>query len=330
MNILVTGGCGFIGTNLIHFLMDQTNGLVTNIDKLSYAAQSSGSWDSDRYQFVQLDLCEGRALAEVVQQTQPDIVFHLAAESHVDRSIAGPEIFVKSNVMGTFQLLEACRHYHGQLQADKAARFRFIHVSTDEVYGELNSDDHNKFSEQSRYLPNSPYSASKAASDHFVRAWHKTYGLPTIITHCSNNYGPYQHSEKLIPHMIDCALKGLPLPVYGQGLQIRDWLHVSDHVAGLWLAATRGAVGEEYNFGGDNEIQNVALVKKLCQILDEQRPQPSAYEEQIQFVEDRLGHDFRYAIDIEKVKRALNWRPQKAFDAGLKETVEWYLSRVLA
>ncbi len=328
---LITGGAGFIGSAVIRELIDRTPHRVINVDKLTYA----GNLESlervsghPRYAFAQADICDAPAMQRLFEQHQPDIVMHLAAESHVDRSIDGPAEFIQTNVVGTSVLLEAARSYWKALQqhhAAKAEAFRFHHISTDEVYGDLEGTD-DLFTETTPYAPSSPYSASKASSDHLVRAWQRTYGLPTLVTNCSNNYGPYHFPEKLIPLMILNALAGKPLPVYGDGQQIRDWLYVEDHARALIKVATEGKVGETYNIGGHNEKANLTVVETLCDLLQELVPSEKAYRDLITFVTDRPGHDVRYAIDASKIERELGWTPQETFETGLRKTVEWYLA----
>ena len=326
--ILITGGCGFIGTNLIRYLLDATCYRVVNVDKLTYAANPSSLADvvsDERYAFCQCDIADGASLEEVFQQHQPDAVMHLAAESHVDRSIDGPAAFVQTNVVGTFQLLRVATEYLSSLTPAQADSFRFLHVSTDEVYGSLGETG--QFSEATPYDPHSPYSATKASSDHLARAWHTTYGLPVIVTNCSNNYGPYQFPEKLLPLMIIKAISADELPVYGRGANVRDWLYVIDHVRALVTVLNKGVIGQTYNVGGDSERRNIDLVRTVCQILDELRPRSSGrYEEQIAFVADRPGHDFRYAIDSRKIRSELGWQPEFDFETSLRQTVQWYLS----
>lgn len=331
MNILVTGGAGFIGSAVIRYLVKETDHRVLNVDKLTYAGNVESLIlveDSERYQFSHADICDRSTLDRVFEDFQPDIVMHLAAESHVDRSIEGPADFIETNIVGTYQLLEAARAYYSQLDGGKKANFRFQHVSTDEVYGDLEGTDV-LFTETTPYAPSSPYSASKASSDHLVRAWHRTFGLPVVLTNCSNNYGPYHFPEKLIPHIILNALMGKGLPVYGKGNQIRDWLFVEDHARALVLVATTAAVGEAYNIGGHNEKQNIEVVHTICDLLEElhpRKPQGVAnYKDLITFVKDRPGHDLRYAIDASKIERELGWKPQETFETGLRKTVLWYL-----
>tara|TARA_A100001391_G_scaffold160_2_gene314 strand:+ start:13840 stop:14922 length:1083 start_codon:yes stop_codon:yes gene_type:complete len=335
MKILVTGGAGFIGSAVVRHIIGSTGDSVVNVDKLTYAGnlESLAAISSDnRYAFEQVDICDRAALERVFEDHQPDAVMHLAAESHVDRSIDGPAAFIETNIVGTYTLLEVARHYWKGL--DQACRhsFRLHHISTDEVYGDLEGPD-GLFTEQTPYAPSSPYSASKASSDHLVRAWNRTYGLPVVITNCSNNYGPYHFPEKLIPLMILNALEGKPLPVYGKGDQIRDWLYVEDHARALYKVVTEGVVGETYNIGGHNEMQNIEVVRTLCDVLQELAP-PSTnprvntltrYQDLITFVKDRPGHDLRYAIDADKIKRELGWVPEETFETGLRKTVEWYL-----
>ena len=332
VKFLITGGAGFIGSAVIRHLIDDASHEVLNLDKLTYAGnlESLSSVDSsDRYQFVQADICNADSLKSIFNDFQPDIVMHLAAESHVDRSIDGPAEFIQTNIVGTYQLLEVTRAYWQSLSGDKQAKFRFHHVSTDEVYGDLEGTD-DLFLETTSYEPSSPYSASKASSDHLVRAWNRTYGLPIVITNCSNNYGPYQFPEKLIPHMILNAISGEALPVYGDGLQIRDWLHVEDHARALVKVALEAKDGETFNIGGHNEVKNIDVVKTLCALLEDLVPNKpegvEKYEDLITYVKDRPGHDVRYAIDASKIQRDLGWVPEETFETGLRKTVEWYLS----
>lgn len=328
--ILVTGGAGFIGSNFVLDWLAQSGEAVVNLDKLTYAGNLenlASLQDNPNHIFVQGDLGDGALVAQLLVQYRPRAVVNFAAESHVDRSIHGPEDFIQTNIVGTFRLLEAVRAYWLALpEADKTA-FRFLHVSTDEVYGSLTKDDP-PFAETNRYEPNSPYSASKAASDHLVRAWHHTYGLPVVTTNCSNNYGPYHFPEKLIPLMIVNALAGKPLPVYGDGQQIRDWLYVKDHCSAIRRVLEAGTLGETYNIGGWNEKPNIEIVHTVCALLDELRPKAdgSSYATQITYVTDRPGHDRRYAIDARKIERELGWKPAETFETGIRKTVEWYLA----
>ncbi|MHB1861392.1 MAG: dTDP-glucose 4,6-dehydratase [Gemmatimonadaceae bacterium] len=323
---LITGGAGFIGSALVRMLLAETSHRIVNVDKLTYAGNLESLPDTDahsRYAFEHLDICDASAMRNCFERHRPDTVVHLAAESHVDRSIDGPSVFIQTNVVGTFVLLqESLRHYR-LLTGSAQSRFRFVHVSTDEVFGSLGSDG--RFTEETPYAPKSPYSASKAGSDHLVRAWHHTYGLPTVTTNCSNNYGPYQFPEKLIPLTIQNALAKRPLPVYGSGENVRDWLFVDDHARALCAAAERGLPGETYNVGGDNEWRNIDVVRRICTLMDELEPQGVPHERLITFVTDRPGHDVRYAIDATKLKRELGWAPRETFDTGLRKTVEWYL-----
>ncbi|AYA67841.1 dTDP-glucose 4,6-dehydratase [Acinetobacter sp. WCHA55] len=332
MRILVTGGAGFIGSAVIRYIIENTHHHVLNVDKLTYAGnlESLQSIEkSERYQFSQTDICDQVELEKIFENFQPNVVMHLAAESHVDRSIDGPATFIQTNIVGTYSLLEAARKYWLTLTAEVKESFRFHHVSTDEVYGDLEGTT-DLFKETTPYAPSSPYSASKASSDHLVRAWHRTYGLPTIVTNCSNNYGPYHFPEKLIPLVILNALDMKPLPIYGKGDQIRDWLFVEDHARALYQVITTGAVGQTYNIGGHNEKQNIEVVKTICNILDELKPQANGqkYESLIKFVEDRPGHDLRYAIDAGKIEKDLCWKPLETFETGIRKTVEWYLSNL--
>ena len=332
MKILVTGGAGFIGSAVVRHIIANTKDSVVNVDKLTYAGnlESLESVENNpRYAFEQVDICDAKALARVFEQHKPDAVMHLAAESHVDRSIDGPAAFIETNIVGTYTLLEAARAYLNTLSDEKKAAFRFHHISTDEVYGDLEGTD-DLFTETTSYAPSSPYSASKASSDHLVRAWLRTYGLPTIVTNCSNNYGPFHFPEKLIPLMILNALDGKPLPVYGNGQQIRDWLFVEDHARALYKVVTEGEVGETYNIGGHNEKANIDVVCTICALLEELVPNKPAgvakYEDLITYVKDRPGHDVRYAIDAAKIGRELGWKPQETFESGIRKTVEWYLN----
>lgn len=331
LRILVTGGAGFIGSAVVRHLLEATDHEVANVDKLTYAGNLDSLVsvsDSTRYHFFQGDICDEHFVASTIQAFCPDVIMHLAAESHVDRSIEGPSEFVRTNIIGTYTLLEAARNHWVQLPEEKKSAFRFHHVSTDEVYGDLEGTD-DLFREDTSYAPSSPYSASKASSDHLVRAWHRTYGFPVLVTNCSNNYGPYHFPEKLIPHMILNALAGKPLPVYGDGNQIRDWLYVEDHARALCKVAMEGCVGETYNIGGHNEKKNIEVVELLCELLDELAPQErgslGSYRELITFVKDRPGHDVRYAIDAGKIQAELGWVPEETFETGLRKTVQWYL-----
>ncbi|HHF3198573.1 dTDP-glucose 4,6-dehydratase [Vibrio diabolicus] len=332
MKILVTGGAGFIGSAVVRHIIRDTQDTVINLDKLTYAGNLESLVDvseSERYYFEQVDICDRAELDRVFSEHQPDMVMHLAAESHVDRSIDGPAAFIETNVMGTYHLLEAARQYWSNLDEARQSAFRFHHISTDEVYGDLEGTD-DLFTETTSYAPSSPYSASKASSDHLVRAWQRTYGLPTLITNCSNNYGPYHFPEKLIPLMILNALDGKPLPVYGDGMQIRDWLFVEDHARALYKVVCEGEVGETYNIGGHNEKANIEVVKTICALLEELRPDKPAgvesYESLITYVKDRPGHDVRYAIDATKIAQELGWTPEETFESGIRKTVEWYLN----
>jgi len=331
MKILVTGGAGFIGSAVIRHIISNTDDSVVNVDKLTYAGNLESLLsvsDSPRYAFEKVDICDRPALDRVLQRHQPDAIMHLAAESHVDRSIDGPAAFMETNIIGTYTLLEAARQYWNTLDDNAQQAFRFHHISTDEVYGDLDGPE-DLFTETTPYAPSSPYSASKASSDHLVRAWLRTYGFPTLITNCSNNYGPYHFPEKLIPLMILNALEGKALPVYGQGTQVRDWLYVEDHARALYKVATEGKIGETYNIGGHNEKQNIEVVHTLCDLLEELVPDKpegiTRYRDLITHVQDRPGHDLRYAIDASKIERELGWTPQETFETGIRKTVEWYL-----
>ncbi len=330
MKVLVTGGCGFIGSAVVRHILQHTEARVVNLDALTYAANPASLADvvtdpltAPRYAFERADIRDGARLREILTHHDPDAVMHLAAESHVDRSIDGPADFIDTNVVGTYQMLEAARAHWKALPAKRQAAFRFHHVSTDEVFGTLGETG--LFTEHTPYQPNSPYSASKAGSDHLVRAWHHTYGLPVVMSNCSNNYGPRQFPEKLIPLMILNGLEGKPLPVYGKGENVRDWLHVEDHARALWAILTLGKVGESYNVGGDSERRNIDVVHTICDTLDELRPAERSRREQVTYVTDRPGHDFRYAIDASKIRRALGWTPRHDFAGGIRQTVQWYL-----
>ena len=329
--ILVTGGAGFIGSAVIRNILSSTDFTVVNVDKLTYAGNVDSIPDADsnkRYHLEKIDICDKSAIESIFEKYKPNAVMHLAAESHVDRSIDSPDEFMQTNIMGTFNLLVAARSYFQTLDDDAKSNFRFHHISTDEVYGDLEGVD-DLFTEQTSYAPSSPYSASKASSDHLVRAWGRTYGLPIIITNCSNNYGPYHFPEKLIPHVILNAISGQPLPIYGNGSQIRDWLYVEDHAQALLQVVTEGEVGETYNIGGHNEKKNIEVVEAICDLLEELAPnKPSGvvhYRDLITFVKDRPGHDARYAIDASKIERKLGWVPEESFETGLRKTVQWYL-----
>ncbi|MCO7620829.1 dTDP-glucose 4,6-dehydratase [Pseudomonas guariconensis] len=334
MRILVTGGAGFIGSALIRHLIDNTEHEVLNLDKLTYAGNLESLQriaSNTRYELVQADIADAPTVSAVLERFQPHSIMHLAAESHVDRSIDGPAEFIQTNIVGTYTLLEATRAWWSRLPSQARAAFRFHHISTDEVYGDLHGA-HDLFTETTPYAPSSPYSASKAASDHLVRAWHRTYGLPVLVTNCSNNYGPYHFPEKLIPLMILSALAGKPLPVYGDGQQVRDWLYVDDHARALLKVVTEGQVGETYNIGGHNEQKNIDVVHAICALLEELAPEHPAgvarYTDLITFVHDRPGHDLRYAIDASKIERELGWVPEETFESGLRKTVQWYLDNL--
>jgi dTDP-glucose 4,6-dehydratase len=335
MKFMITGGAGFIGSAVIRYIISETEHDIVNIDKLTYAgnlASLNTVSDSSQYFFEQGDICDALKMSVLFDKHKPDVVMHLAAESHVDRSIDGPADFMQTNIIGTFTLLDAARSYWAELPEDRKQAFRFHHISTDEVYGDLGPEG--LFTEETPYEPSSPYSASKASSDHLVRAWYRTYGLPVIVTNCSNNYGPYHFPEKLIPHIILNALAAKPLPIYGDGSQIRDWLYVEDHARALYKVVTEGVVGETYNIGGHNEKKNIEVVETLCALLDELVPTNSndvtqhlsTYSDLITFVKDRPGHDIRYAIDASKIERDLGWVPEESFDSGIRKTVEWYLN----
>ena len=333
--VFITGGSGFIGSALIRHLITHTQHIVVNLDKLTYAANPKALdciCHSERYHFVQGDINNAALVTRLFNQFQPDVVMHLAAESHVDRSITGPSDFIQTNIVGTYTLLEASRQYYSTLSTIKASQFKFHHISTDEVFGDLSTNA--LFTENSAYKPSSPYSASKASADHLVRAWQRTYNLPCIISHCSNNYGPFQHAEKLIPLTISNALNSKAIPIYGNGKQIRDWLYVDDHVLGLLNVMLHGTIGESYNIGGHNEQQNIDVVHAICVLLEEFLPshhqsktQGKGFAQLIHFVEDRAGHDVRYAVDASKIKAQLNWQPLDTFATGLRKTVQWYLEQ---
>jgi dTDP-glucose 4,6-dehydratase len=330
MKLLITGGAGFIGSAVIRHIINSTNDEVVNLDKLTYAGNLESLADvseSGRYAFEQVDICNRAEVDRVLAEHKPDAIMHLAAESHVDRSIDGPAAFIETNIVGTYTLLEAARQYWNGLDAERRENFRFHHISTDEVYGDLEGTN-DLFTETTSYAPSSPYSASKASSDHLARAWQRTYGLPVLVTNCSNNYGPYHFPEKLIPLVILNALENKPLPVYGKGDQIRDWLYVEDHARALYKVVTEGKPGETYNIGGHNEKQNIEVVQTICDILQELRPQENSYRDLITHVKDRPGHDLRYAIDASKIQREHGWSPEETFETGIRKTVEWYLNNL--
>ena len=329
--ILVTGGAGFIGSALVRHLIQKTGHRVVNVDKLTYAASTeslASVANSDRYTFAQVDICDGPGLAALFSTHKITAVMHLAAESHVDRSISGPGAFVQTNMVGTYTLLEETRRHFANLSDIAKQDFRFLHVSTDEVFGTLG--DTGYFTEDTPYQPNSPYSASKAGSDHLVRAWHHTFGLPTLMTNCSNNYGPFQAPEKLIPVVILSALKGKPIPVYGEGKNVRDWLFVDDHVSALCTVLEKGKIGESYNVGCHNDVTNLVVIRAICKFLDElvKNPVVPKHESLIQYVQDRAGHDFRYAIDASRIEKELGWKPAATFEQHLRKTVQWYLDNL--
>jgi len=335
--IFVTGGAGFIGSALIRYLIKETHHEVINIDKLTYAGNLNSLLpvqDSNRYHFIKADICDNKKINSLLSEYQPNLIMHLAAESHVDRSIVSPDEFINTNIVGTYNLLFETKKYWSNLKGNAKQNFRFHHVSTDEVYGDLPHPEKSNikplplFTESTPYNPSSPYSASKAASDHLVRAWHRTYGLPIVLTNCSNNYGSFHHPEKLIPLMILNAIANKKLPIYGKGNQIRDWLFVEDHVKALILVATKGRVGETYNIGGHNEMTNIDVVQTICRILDELKPKSTSYSNQITFVKDRPGHDMRYAIDASKIENELGWVPKYSFESGIRKTVKWYLDNL--
>lgn len=326
MNVIVTGGAGFIGSALVRYLIAGTSASVTVIDKLTYAANLESLApvrSSNRFRFIREDICNGQAMQDIFAAARPDLVFHLAAETHVDRSISSSAAFIETNINGTYQLLEAARVHHASLPTERKDSFRFLHVSTDEVYGSLGPEG--LFTETTAYDPSSPYSASKAASDHLAKAWHRTYGLPVLVSNCSNNYGPYHFPEKLIPLIILNGLEGKALPVYGDGSNVRDWLHVEDHARALWLIAQAGRPGETYNVGGRNERTNLQVVQTICDLLDEMRPAAAPRRKLIEFVTDRPGHDRRYAIDASRLENELGWKAEETFDTGIRKTVQWYL-----
>lgn len=332
MRYLITGGAGFIGSALVRYLVSKTQHQVLVVDKLTYAGNTH-SLDAVQkncnFSFKQLDICNADDMSGVFNDFQPDVVMHLAAESHVDRSINSPDSFIQTNIVGTYILLETSRNYFKSLSEVRASKFRFHHISTDEVYGDLESDG-TCFSENTRYEPSSPYAASKASSDHLVRAWHRTYGLPVVITNCSNNYGPYQYPDKLVPLTIKNAIEHREISLYGDGLQVRDWLYVDDHVRALYLVSQRGAIGETYNIGGHNEKNNRTLVLEICKILDGILPSSGGllYSDQIRYVSDRWGHDRRYAVDASKIADKLGWLPQETFETGILKTVLWYVEQL--
>lgn len=331
MNIIITGGAGFIGSTLIRHIIKNTNHQVVNVDKLTYAGHLESLEEitkSERYSFEKVDICDSKEIKRIFQQYKPDAIMHLAAESHVDRSIDGSAEFIRTNIVGTHTLLEEAKEYWKSLEGESKKNFRFLHISTDEVYGALG--DTGFFTEDTPYDPRSPYSSSKASSDHLVRAWFHTYGLPTLITNCSNNYGPYQFPEKLIPVVILKALQGKEIPVYGKGENVRDWLYVDDHAKALLTVLLNGKPGETYNVGGHNEKKNIDVVNTICSTLDKLSPKPNgeSYKSQITFVTDRPGHDFRYAIDASKIDNELGWKPEETFESGMLKTIQWYIENI--
>jgi len=332
MKILVTGGAGFIGSALVNYLISETGHHVINVDKLTYAGHLISLEkvaNSKKYSFEKVDICDNVEIRRILNSYRPDIIMHLAAESHVDRSIDGSAEFIRTNILGTHTLLEETREYWKSIDSEKAKNFRFLHVSTDEVYGSLGESGY--FTEKTPYDPRSPYSSSKASSDFLVQAWFHTYGFPVLITNCSNNYGPRQFPEKLIPVVILKALQGKEIPVYGQGQNVRDWLYVGDHVKALLTVALKGTIGETYNIGGHNEKKNIEIVESICRILDDESPRKdgSTYMDQITFVKDRPGHDFRYAIDASKIEDKLGWKPEETFETGIRKTIKWYLDNIV-
>ena len=329
MKFVITGGAGFIGSALVRMIINKTEHQVLNIDKLTYAGHLESLEtvnSSERYQFKKVDICDSESINRILNEYKPDAIMHLAAESHVDRSIDGSAEFIKTNINGTHTLLEEAKHYWQKLEGEQKDTFRFLHVSTDEVYGELGETGY--FTEETPYDPRSPYSSSKASSDHLVRAWYHTYGLPTMITNCSNNYGPYQFPEKLIPVVILKALQGKEIPVYGSGENVRDWLYVDNHARALLTVLNKGLPGETYNIGGHNEKKNIDVVNTICDTLNDLVPKAANYRDQIKFVTDRPGHDFRYAIDASKIEKELGWTPEETFDSGIKKTIQWYLDNI--
>jgi len=330
MKILVTGGAGFIGSNFINYILEQTDFHVINIDKLTYAGSKNSIISTKNYKFYKIDICDYKGVISVLDEEQPNIIINFAAESHVDKSIKKPDDFIRTNVLGVSNILNCSLEYYNKCKNSAFDNnFKFIHISTDEVYGSLKIND-NKFNERNKYFPSSPYAASKASSDHLVNSWYKTYGLPTIITNCSNNYGPFQFPEKLIPFMIINCLNEKKLPIYGNGKNIRDWIYVKDHCKAIIEIMLNGSIGENYNIGGSCEKTNNEIVQKICSIMDEFKPRPNnkSYSELIVYVDDRLGHDFRYAVDSSKLENDLGWKPEFDFDSNLKKTIKWYLDNV--